>query len=125
MPSTFQDFKNLELDVDVDVNELAGDATITIQFLDRGNGNEVGERVGIFWYLAADAGGDALATAPVGGVAISGDGLAVEWTNNLAGLLVSEVDGDIQLLISDSAGTKYLILVMPDGKLVSTAIVFT
>lgn len=123
MPSTFQNFKNLKLDASIAVGAEA-DTTIavTIQFLDRDNGNEIGERVAVPWYLSSDANGDALASATSGGIAIGTDGLLIEWTNNLAGLLVSEADGDADVVLTEAgAGTWYLVLVMPDGKLIPSA----
>lgn len=94
---------------------------VAIQLVDRENGNEIAERVALHWYLSADTNGDAIATAPDGGIAIGTDGLLLEWTNNLSGLVVSEVDGDIDVTITEStAKSFYLILVAPDGKLYSS-----
>ena len=78
------------------------------------------------WYLASNATGDAIATAPDGGIAIGTDGLLIEHTNNVAGMVVSEVDGDIDVTITEStAKSFYLVLVAPDGKLYpSSAITF-
>lgn len=99
---------------------------MAIQLYDRDNGNEVDERVGLAWYLANNATGDAIATAPTGGIAIGTDGLLLEWTANVSGWVVSEVDGDIDVTITDSGTpTMYLVLVAPDGKVyVSGAITF-
>lgn len=123
MGSTFQNFPGLKLDAAISVGAQAGnDITVTIQAVDRENGNEVGERVAIPWYLSSNANGDALASATSGGAAIGTDGLLIEWTDNLAGLLVTEVDGDADIVLTEAgAGTWYLILVMPDGKLIPSA----
>ncbi|MCL4867798.1 MAG: hypothetical protein KJ063_02420 [Anaerolineae bacterium] len=107
--------------------EAANAITVTVQLLDRQNGNEIHERVGMPWYLSGDANGDSIAgAAPTGGIAIGTDGLLLEWTNNLSGLVVSEADGDIDVILTDTGTpTFYLVLVAPDGKLlVSGAITF-
>lgn len=100
---------------------------VAVQLVDRENGNEIAERIAMSWYLSADAYGNAIATAaPSGGIAIGTDGLLIEWTANLAGLVTSEADGDIDVnLIETGDKTFYLVLVAPDGKLlVSGAINF-
>lgn len=127
MASTFASMRNLKLDAVMTVGTEAANAiNVAIQFVDRDNGNELGERVAVNWYLSSDANGDAVATAPDGGAAIGTDGVLIEWTANLSGLLISESDGDADVTLTESgAGTWYLVLVMPDGKLVvSDAITF-
>lgn len=107
--------------------EAANTIAVSVQLHDRLNGNEVTERVALHWYLSTDANGDAVAGATTGGIAIGTDGLLLEWTNNVSGLVVSEADGDIDVAIIDTgAKTIYLVLVAPDGKLyVSPEITFT
>lgn len=102
--------------------EGANAINVAIQLVDRDNGNEISERVGMTWYLASNATGDAIATAPDGGIAIGTDGLLLEWTANLSGLVISEVDGDIDVTITEStAKSFYLVLVAPDGKIYPSA----
>jgi hypothetical protein len=94
---------------------------VAIQLTDRLNGGDLTERAAIQWYLSADTNGDAIATAPSGGIAIGTDGLLIEHSNNLAGVAISESDGDIDVTITEStAKSFYLILIMPDGKLYSS-----
>lgn len=85
-------------------------------------------RRGVFAYLSDDANGDSIvATAPDGGWAIGTDGLLIPVVASKAAQLVSESDGDIDVTITHAAGAKtvYLILVMPNGRLVaSSAITF-
>ena len=54
------------------------------------------------------------------------DGLLLEWTNNVSGLVISEADGDIDVTLTDTGTpTFYLVLVLPNGRLVvSPAITF-
>ena len=103
-------------------SEAANAINVSIQLTDRKNGGDISERVALMWYLASNATGDAIATAPDGGIAIGTDGLLIEHTNNVAGVVVSEVDGDIDVTITEStAKTFYLVLVAPDGKLYPSA----
>lgn len=128
MGSLFQNNRNLQLDAGFTIGaEAANVINIAIQLTDRNNGNEMGERSSIFAYLSDDANGNSIAgTAPSGGIAIGTDGLAIPLVANKAFMLTSEVDGDIDLNITEAGvDTWYLILVMPDGKLlVSGAITF-
>ena len=99
---------------------------VAVQLVDRENGNELGERIGLMCYLADDANGDTPAATAPDTVAIGTDGALIEWVSNLSGLLITESDGDADINITENgADTWYLILVMPDGKLVaSDAITF-
>lgn len=99
-------------------NAGAGTINVGVQLVNRDNGNEISERVSVLWYLSADANGDAIGTAPSGGSAIGTDGLLIEWTAQLAGIVTSEADGDIDITFTEAGAlTNYLVLVMPDGKL--------
>lgn len=125
--SKFSSHPDLKIDAKFTIGAEAANAiNVAIQLKDRENGNELAERVALHWYLSADANGDAIASAPSGGIAIGTDGLLLEWTNNVSGLVVSEADGDIDVTITDTGTpTMYLILVAPDGKLLpSGAITF-
>ena len=106
--------------------EVANAIAVTVQLSDRKNGGDMSERINVAWYLSADANGDTIAAAPSSGIAIGTDGLLIEWTANVAGMVTSEADGDIDVVLTEaSTGTWYLVLVMPDGKLyVSGAITF-
>lgn len=100
---------------------------ITIQLKDSA-GADLAVRGSVLAYLSDDANGDSIAgTAPDGGVAIGTDGLSIPLIAGKAFQLVSEADGDIDLVVTESgADTWYLILVMPDGKLVASgAITFS
>lgn len=128
MSSLFQNVRDLKLDADITVGTEASNViNVAVQLLDRDNGNEIGERAAVGFYLSDDANGDSIATAAAsGGIAIGTDGLMIEWTTDKAGLLVSESDGDIDIDITEvGVDTWYLILVFPDGKLkASGAITF-
>lgn len=95
---------------------------VAIQLKDA-NGRDIAERGAVFAYIASDANGDALATAP-DALAIGTDGLAIEVISNSAMMLVSEADGDIDINITKSgAATYYVVLVMPDGSLVASSVI--
>lgn len=109
------------------VGAETGGNTINVAIqLNDGNGAALARRCALPWYLSSDANGDAIASATSGGIAIGTDGLLMEWTANVSGMVVSEADGDIDVnLIEAGAGTWYLVLVLPGGTLtVSGAITF-
>jgi hypothetical protein len=107
-------------------NAGAGTINVTIQLKDAA-GVDLAVRGSVLAYLSDDAAGDSIAAAaPSGGWAIGVDGLLIPQVAGKAAQLISEVDGDIDITITEAgAATWYLILVMPDGKLVaSDAITF-
>ena len=84
-------------------------------------------RGSVMAYLSNDANGDSIATtAPSGGWAIGTDGLLIPIVAGKAAQLISESDGDIDVTLTEAGvATWYLILVLPNGKLIaSTAITF-
>ena len=129
--STFESFPELNIGAVLTVGaEGAGSIiNVAVQLVDRDNGNEVAERIGIFGYLSDDAyGNSVVSTAPDGGWAIGTDGLLIPVVANKAAMLTTENDGDLDVNITHTAGAKtaYLVLVMPDGQLyVSGAITFS
>lgn len=103
--------------------EAANVINVGIQLND-GNGAALGVRASLLGYLSDDANGDSIvAVAPDGGWAIGTDGLLIPVVASVAAHLTSESDGDIDINITHAAGAKtvYLILVMPNGKLVASA----
>lgn len=105
--------------------EATNAINVAIQIKD-GNGKDATVRHTLNWYLSSDANGDALATAPDGGIAIGTDGLLIESVANLSGLVTSEADGDIDVTLTESGtGTWYFVLVMPNAtRKISGAITF-
>lgn len=93
---------------------------LAIQLVD-GAGGDLAERGTILAYFSDDAAGDSVAATAFDTVAIGTDGLAVPLVVGKVFLLTSEADGYIDINITeDAAVTKYLILVMPNGRLVSS-----
>lgn len=94
--------------------------TVNIQLKDAA-GADMAIRSAVGFYLSADANGDSSATAATSLVAGT-DGVMQEWVSNSSGRLISEADGDIDVVVGDASGvaTYYLILVMPNGKLVAS-----
>lgn len=106
----------------ITVNAAVGDAiTINVQLKDSA-GADLAVRGSVQAYLSDDANGDSVAgTAPDGNVAAGTDGVLIPIVADKAFILVSEADGDIDVVITESgADTWYLILIMPDGKLVAS-----
>lgn len=99
---------------------------ITIQLTDA-EGADLAQVGVVDWYLSDDAAGlSVAATAPSGGIAIGTDGALIETVADKAGSMISEADGDIDLVVTEAgAATWYLVLRMPTGGLViSDAITF-
>ena len=103
--------------------EYGDKVTVTIQLKDN-VGAELATSAGCMWYLSQDSAGAAVADgAPSGGIAILTDGLLIPWTANMSGWAVGEADGDIAVVVEDNGDdTFYLVLVMPDGSLVISAV---
>jgi len=82
------------------------------------DGKDMTEAAALLWYLAADSAGMTIGTAPSVGTSIGTDGLLIEWTANVAGLVISEADGDIDVNLEEAGAlTNYLVLVLPNGSL--------
>lgn len=120
---------NLPLGVDFTIGaETGGNAiTINIQFYaDPQKTVEVGNIVHAPFYLTNSNSTLALGTAPSASLAAGTDGAIIETVDDLAGFLVSEADGDVDMVITD-AGTPtfYIVVLLPDGRVeVSDAITF-
>lgn len=100
-----------------------GAQTDSIQVNDEA-GTAMAEPVSLSWYLADDAAGITPSTlAPDGGVAAGTDGALIESVANLSGFAVTEADGDLDVTVTATTGSWYLVLVLPDGTLsISTVI---
>lgn len=101
---------------------------VAIQLTDMTGGTGTKVRM-VEGFLSDDIGGLGIsAGAPDGSVVIGTDGaIIVTHTTDLAWLLQSEADGDIDIDINDVTGTPtwYLVVVLSDGTLaVSDAITF-
>jgi hypothetical protein len=95
--------------------------TVAIQLKDAA-GSDMATRASVGFYLSNDAAGDSTKVAATSLVAGT-DGVMQEFISNSVGRLVSEADGDIDVVIGDASGaaTYYLILIMPNGSLVPSA----
>lgn len=105
--------------------EATNAITVNIQLKD--NEQDIGQRACLFAYLSADANGDSMTSLATPTFAAGTDGVVGTVISGKAMMLISESDGDIDLVITytTGAGTVYLVLVMPDGSLkVSNAITF-
>ena len=100
----------------------------TIQLLDY-NGDDLAEPACVWAYLASDADGlDMNVTALTTDMSIGSDGSIAIILANVAYLLTSEADGDIDISMGYTTGAKnfYLVVVLPTGKrVVSDVIAFT
>lgn len=84
-----------------------------------GAGVDMATPVCLGWYYSTDAAGlDAMTTAHDGGTAIGTDGSLIENVANLSGKIITEADGDFDIVATDAgAFTSYLVIVMPNGSL--------
>lgn len=115
-------------DVEFTVGTEAADViNVAIQLNDP-EGSALTEVGVLDFYLADDAAGlTPSTTAPAGGIAIGTDGALIETVANLSGTMISEVDGDIDINITNATTTPtfYLVLRLPCGGLaISGAITF-
>ena len=119
------------IDAEITVGTEAADViNVAIQLLG-GNGKAMTQRASIIAYISADANGDTIsATEHSGAVAIGTDGLLIPVLTGAAAAekaktifqLISEADGDIDINITEAGAlTRYLVLVLPSGKLVVSA----
>ena len=97
--------------------------TINVQLANRGA--DAAERVPIMAYLSSDAAGDVVhATAPSGGWAVGTDGsLIASVTTNKVAHWITEADGDLDIVITSTAWTGYLNVLIGGRKFTSAAIV--
>lgn len=120
-----KELQNAHLDASFTIGADAGTTvTINIQLkYDKSRSDSV--RRSVFAYLSDDANGDSIvATAPSGGWAAGTDGVLIPVVTGKAAHLVSESDGDIDVVITEAgAKTLYLILVMPNGRLVASSVI--
>lgn len=106
--------------------EATNVVTVGIQLLD-GNGDDLANVAGVYFYLSDDSGGSGVAaTAPDGGIAIGTDGTLAQVVAGKCGWLISEADGDIDIEVTESGtDTFYLVLILPSGEIVvSDALTF-
>ena len=97
---------------------------VTIQFTDAA-GADMATPVAVKWYYSSDALGlDPLGTAHDGGTAIGSDGALIETVADVSGLMISEADGDVDLVVTDAgAFSAYLVLVINDALVISDELV--
>lgn len=105
--------------------ETSNAITVAVQLKDTG-GSDLAVRGKVDWFLSSDATGDTKAAAASGGVAAGTDGHLTALVEGVSGWALSEADGDIDFVITDtSARTMYLNIVLPDGSIkTSSAIIF-
>jgi|DEB0MinimDraft_3_1074331.scaffolds.fasta_scaffold07421_5 hypothetical protein len=103
--------------------EATNAITVNVQLQDEA-GNDIAAVAAVPWYLTSDAAGQTIPAAPSGGTAAGTDGTLIEWTAQLSGLAISEADGDIDIVITDtSTRDLYLHLVLPSGFITTSGII--
>jgi len=104
--------------------ETGNAITVAVQLTDA-QGAALAHRAGVYMYISDDVNGDSVATA-VSEIAAGTDGLFIAHVAGQAGEAVSEADGDIDIVVTNSnTGTIYLAVVLPDGSLAtSTGLTF-
>lgn len=100
---------------------------VAVQFSKGGGRIDINETVACPWYLASDAAGlTPSSVEPSGGVAAGTDGALIESIANLSGVMISEADGDVDVVLTEAGvATWYLVVILPNGRIaVSDAITF-
>ena len=113
--------QNTVYDAEITVTQSASGTFAAAIQLQGANGEDLTQRGAVDFYVSTDAEGDDLATTStdITSLAIGNDGVAIELSSNVAGKLISESDGDIDLaIVVPDSKEVYLILVMPDGRLI-------
>lgn len=122
--SSIKELQKLQLDASFVIGaEAANVINVGIQLKDDKAQADLAVRASIRAYLSDDANGDSIiATAPSGAVAIGTDGVLYDVGGaKKVFFLTSEADGDIDINITEAgAKTAYLVLVMPNGRLVAS-----
>lgn len=111
-------------DADISVGDLSGDVyPITIQLKDFA-GNDLTVPAAVHAYVASDAAGlDPVDCTTDLHTTDSGDGAVLILLQYYHYLLISEADGDIAVdFEDDGTDDRYLVLVMPNGKLVVSGV---
>lgn len=108
-------------------SEAANAITVAVQLLDE-DGNDMVSIQGVKAYLSSDAAGGTLEPdSATLSITAGTDGIAIpladtDGIGSTAAFLVSEADGDIDVVITQTSGadTHYLNLIMPDGSIVTS-----
>jgi len=112
--------------------EAANARTVSLQFFSK-NKKEMTDKVAVTAYISSDANGDALeADSATLSFSAGTDGIvaplaATDAVGNTVLLLVSEDDGDVDLIITQTSGadTHYVNILLPNGEVfTSQAITF-
>lgn len=100
------------------VDAEGGEAiAVHAQFLDAA-GVAMATRSAIHWYISDDAAGDSVSSAPQGGTAGGTDGVTIETLAEIAGIGISEADGDWDITVTDNTTVDYFIVaILPNGSL--------
>jgi len=98
----------------------AGGFAVTVQ-LKGPSSSDLQHRAGVFAYMSNNVNGDVIALTPteVESVDNGTDGEFIATLDGLAGYLISEADGDVDLdIVVADTKSVYLVVVLPDGQLV-------
>lgn len=123
--AAIRQLQSLQLDATLSVGAEANDViNVAIQLKNDKTRADLSARAAVRMYLSDDANGDSVvATAPSGAVATGTDGVLhdIGGGSKKVFLLISEADGDIDVNLTESgAKTLYMILVMPNGRLIAS-----
>lgn len=121
---SIRELQNAHLDASFTIGAEASNViNVAVQIKKDKAQSSLAARRSLFCYLSDDANGDSIvATAPDGGWAIGTDGLLIPVVASKAAHITSESTGHFDVNITHAAGAKtvYLIVVMPNGRLVAS-----
>lgn len=98
--------------------------TVSLQMNQGDESTAVTEALAVLVYLSTDTGGQALDAAPSGGFAAGTDGtILVEHTANIVATCLTEADGDLDIVLTDTASAStYVNVILPSGQRIGSAI---
>jgi hypothetical protein len=104
--------------------ETANVINVGIQLKAR-DGTDVAYRAGMSFYLSSDANGDTIESSGVDSWAIGTDGILIPDGGDslVSGVVISEVDGDIDIDMTHAGADTFYLNLLVDGEVYTSAVI--